>query len=59
MVMVKDEFHPAETAFVVFDDFETDVFFFIHREIVAVIFIMKHVMIGDIFDGFFPNWIIV
>ncbi len=59
MVMVKDDFHPAETTFVVLGDFETDVLLFIHWEKVAVIFIDNHIIIGDIPDGFIPAWIFV
>ena len=59
MVVVKNDFHPTKTILIVFGEFETDVFFFIHWEKVAVIFIKNHVMIGGISDGFVPAWIFV
>ena len=34
--MVKNDFHPAKTALVVFGQFETNVFRFVHRKKVAV-----------------------
>lgn len=32
MVMVKNDFHPAKTALVVFGEFKTNVFHFVHWE---------------------------
>ena len=40
MVIVEDDFHPAESARVVLGEFETNVFRFVHRE-EAVVFIKK------------------
>ena len=43
MIMMVDDFHPTESAFAVFGELETNVFRFVHRKMVTVVFMQNDV----------------